>query len=97
MCIRTGAQNCVDVVNVYTPLQDTFTLDDRRQVIVPMSNFSCNGRITGYVIRVSVSFDSDDDEYPTIQVYRPTSSSSYTETHRYELRANDISVTNFIS
>ena len=90
MCICTGAQNCVDVVNVYTPIQDTFTLDDRRQVIVPMSNFSCNGRITGYVIRVSVNFDGN--QYPTIQVFRPTSPSSYSEIHRYQLVNGDVSL-----
>ncbi|XP_065899331.1 uncharacterized protein [Dysidea avara] len=89
--LQCGAQDCTDVVDVYTSIEDTFTLDVSRQVIVPMSNFSCNGRITGYLIRVSVSFDSDDDQYPTIQVYHPTNQLSYTELHRYQLVEDDIS------
>ena len=45
-------------------------------MIVPEYNFSCNGRITGYLI--SLVNDSSTGDYPIIQVWRLTSSTQYT-------------------
>ena len=86
MCSRVDGQSCVDIVNV--ELRGTVTLDDRRQVIVPITAFSCNGRITGYL--KSLEFDNGESGNPTIQVFRPISSSSYIAVHEYLLQENDI-------
>ena len=85
-CFYADGQSCVDIVNAQQ--QGSHTLDDRRQVIVPMTAFSCNGSITGYLI--SLEFDSGESGNPTIQVFRPTSSSSYMAVHEYLLQENDI-------
>ena len=45
-------------------------------MIVPESDFSCNGRITGYLI--SLESDSSSGDYPIVQVWNPTSSTVYT-------------------
>ena len=63
-------------------------MDDARQVIVPMTAFSCNGRITGYLI--SLEFDNGESGNPTIQVFHPISSSLYIEVHEYSLQEDDI-------
>ena len=64
------------------------------QVIVPRSNFSCNGRVTGY----SISLELVDDEkgsYPRVQVWHPTSSMEYTRVDaECALTASDISMMN---
>ena len=46
------------------------------QTIVPNSVFSCNGRVTGYLI--SLESDSSSGGYPSVQVWHPTSSTEYT-------------------
>ena len=45
-------------------------------MIVPRSIFSCNGRVTGYLISLD-STDSSED-YASVQVWHPTNSSFYT-------------------
>ena len=42
------------------------------QVIIPMSNTSCNGRITGFMM--SLSQEQNGSDYPRIEVWNPTSS-----------------------
>ena len=85
-----GAQSCVDTaVNVQQ--QGTNRLSSNLYVIVPRSNFSCNGRITGYL----ASLDQDDDEdcsYPRIVLWRPlnTEKTMYSYINRYTVRRNDI-------
>ena len=83
-------QSCVDIVNVDQQGTDLFSTGTftGAQVMVPMTAFSCNGIITGYLI--SLQFDSDQSGNPTIQVFRPTSSSSYSEVHEYTLQDRDI-------
>jgi len=49
----------------------------RSQVIIPEYNFSCNGRITGYLISLNRNFFGAQD-YPSVQVWHPTSSTVYT-------------------
>ena len=48
------------------------------QVIIPRSNFSCNGRITGYLISLERQSGSVAGA-PTVQVWHPTSSTEYTK------------------
>jgi len=57
--------------------QGTDTLLFSSQVIIPEYNFSCNGRITGYLISLSLNFLGTQD-YPSVQVWHPTSSTVYT-------------------
>ena len=45
-------------------------------MIVPSSAFSCNGRVTGYLI--SLELDSSSGGYPNVQVWHPTNSTEYT-------------------
>ena len=69
-----------------------FVFDDRIQVIVPRTNFSCSGRITGYLISLERLNGEDLEDLPIIQVYRPSMESreSYIEEDRYTLSNNDI-------
>ena len=64
-----GRQSCVDTVNVRQKGSDAASTDT--QVIVPNYNFSCNGRITGYLISLEPASSSGD--YPIVQVWRPNS------------------------
>ena len=45
-------------------------------MIVPNSAFSCNGRVTGYLISLVPA--SSSGSYPSVQVWHPTSSTQYT-------------------
>ena len=55
------------------------------------STFSCNGRVTGYLI--SLDSDSSSGSYPSIQVWHPTSSTEYTRVDtECALTASDISL-----
>ena len=45
-------------------------------MIVPRSNFSCNGRVTGYLI--SLRPYNSSGGYPSVQVWHPTNSTEYT-------------------
>ena len=59
-------------------------------MIVPRINFSCNGRITGYLI--SLERDASSGDYPIVQVWHPTSSTAYTRVDtECPLTENDIS------
>ena len=59
-------------------------------MIVPESDFSCNGRITGYLISLEAASSSGD--YPIVQVWHPTSSTVYTRVDtECPLTENDIS------
>ena len=86
----TAGQRCVDLVNVNQQGTDLFSTGILlgNQVIVPMTAFSCNGIITGYLI--SLQYDSRQNGNSTIQVFHPTSSSSYSEVHEYTLQDSDI-------
>ena len=91
MLICIGGQSCVDTVNVNQ--KGNFTFNDSLQVIVPNTKFSCNGRITGYIISLK-QVGNNPQHYPTIQVWHPTSSSSssssYKRISQYELVPGDI-------
>ena len=83
------AQSCVDTVNVRK--RGDNSASTTRQVIVPNSAFSCNGRVTGYLI--SLQSDSSSGGYPSVQVWHPTSSTQYTRVDtECALTASDISM-----
>ena len=75
LSIIIDAQSCVDTVNFrQRGIFVSYRFTDS-QVIVPRSNFSCDGRITGYQIRVE---EGRSRNYPIVQVWRPTSSTTFT-------------------
>ena len=83
-----NAQSCVDTVN--TKQRGTNAASTNEQVIVPASIFSCNGRITGYLI--SLESESSQGDYPIVQVWHPINSRIYTRVDtECPLTANDIS------
>ena len=59
-------------------------------MIVPKSDFSCDGRVTGYLISLD-QLSSDSGDYPSIQVWRPSGSTNYNAIRCYTLTQNDIS------
>ena len=61
------------------------------QMVVPESNFSCNGRVTGYLI--SLRMVSASGSYPTVQVWHATNPPLYTRADtECLLTATDISI-----
>ena len=61
-------------------------------MIVPSRNFSCNGRVTGYLISLE-SANNSSGGYPSVQVWHPTSSTEYTRVNtECALTENDISM-----
>ena len=69
-------QSCFDTVNVRQRGNRQF---GNGQVIVPRSNFTCNGRVTGYVI--SLESVGDSGGYPSVQVWHHINSSFYIRVH----------------
>ena len=60
-------------------------------MIITSSSFSCNGRVTGYLI--SLDNSSESEGYPSVQVWHPTSSTEYTRVDtECTLTASDISM-----
>ena len=61
------------------------------QMVVPESNFSCNGRVTGYLI--SLMMVNVSGSYPTVQVWHATNPPVYTRADtECLLTATDISI-----
>jgi len=67
-----NGQNCFDVVDIQ---QQGINIFNSGLVIVPEYNFSCDGRITGYLARLELNV-ADSGEYPTIQIWRPVTQNS---------------------
>ena len=86
-CAGIVGQSCIDVVDVNQ--QGANILSTSGLVIVPEYNFSCNGRITGYLIRLEGNANSTDLEYPSIQVWR-SNSTIYNKVGTCILTADDI-------
>ena len=63
-------QKCFDTVNVRQ--RGNNAVPTNRQMIVPRSSFSCNGRVTSYLI--SLRPYNTSGGYPSVQVWHPTSS-----------------------
>ena len=62
-------------------------------MIITSSNFSCNGRVTGYLISLESVNSSVSEGYPSVQVWHPTSSTEYNRVDTgCALTASDISV-----
>ena len=61
-----------------------------RLAIIPRLNFTCNGRITG--IRARVIVDVNRNDYPSFQVWRPSSvgSTIYNRIGEVQLKSNQI-------
>ena len=72
-CTGINGQGCVDVVDIQQ--QGTNSSFTNGLVIVPEYNFSCNGRITGYLARLELNV-VDSGEYPTIQIWHPVAQNS---------------------
>ena len=66
-------QSCIGVIDINQ--QGANTLSTSGLVVVPEYNFSCNGRITSYLIRLEENV-VDSTEYPSIQVWRPINQNS---------------------
>ena len=69
-----GQISCVDTVDVEQAGSNQ--ADTHKQVIVQGTDFSCNGRITGYLISLDKANSSGD--YPIVQVWHPVNSVRYT-------------------
>ena len=72
--------------------QGNDTIPTRSQVIIPEYSFSCNGRITGYLISLAEEGNFG-NRYPSVQVWHPTSPNSDTYNRvdtECALTANDI-------
>ena len=74
MSPNIDGQSCADTVDVRQ--SGTNAASTSTQVIVPESDFSCNGRITGYLISLEKANSSGD--YPIVQVWHPTNPAVYT-------------------
>ena len=82
-------QSCFDTVDVRRKGNGAASTDS--QVIVQNSTFSCNGRVTGYLI--SLESVGDSGGYPSVQVWHPTSPTEYTRVDtECTLTASDISM-----
>ena len=69
-----NGQICTDVVDVHQ--QGTIIASSTGSlVIVPDYNFSCHGRITGYLIRLQLNREGSED-YPVVQVWHPINHNS---------------------
>ena len=74
--------------------QGSDRLSNNLYVIVPRNNFSCNGRITGYMVSLYQNEDDDFDEcnFPRILLWHPmnTDQTAYTIDDTYTLSNSDI-------
>lgn len=81
----TDSKGCIDMFNVQQRSNNRFQANS--QVIIPGYNFSCNGRITGYLISLQ------EVGYPSVQIWHPTSPTVYTRVDsECPLTANDINM-----
>ena len=85
----------MDTVNVQQQGSDRLS-SSNLYVIVPRSNFSCDGRITGYMASLNQINNDDDDENscnnPRIIVWQPlnTERTMFSFRNRYTLSNSDI-------
>ena len=93
--MSTDAQKCVDTVDVQQRGDDQLMNEDLN-VIVPRSNFSCNGRITGYMVSLDqeveeIEADEIECNFLSILVWRPlnTEQTTYYIANTYTLSIYD--------
>ena len=85
-----SAQECIDGVNIQ---QDGNNQIGRgRLAIIPRLNFTCNGRITGIRARVIVDDNRNRNDYPSFQVWRPSSVglTIYNRIGEVQLKSNQV-------
>ena len=83
----TGGQACInDVDNVQQIGSDR--ISDNRIVIVPRLSFTCNGRITN--IRVRIGSDGGGNNFPYVQVWRPSSSQLYNLVDQVQIQSSHL-------
>ena len=82
-----GGQFCTDNVDVQQGSNDEIGSDTL--AIIPRLHFTCNGRITS--ISARVRFDSESNDYPSFQVWRPASvdSTIYNKIGEVQLQSDD--------
>ena len=83
-----GGQACTDSVNIQ---RSGFIIGPNRLAIVPRFNFTCDGRITSIRARVFMSNDFRRNDYPSFQVWRPSSvgSTIYNKIGEVQLQSDD--------
>ena len=90
-CINSllGGQFCTDYVDVHQNGHDQLGRRDGRLAIIPRLSFTCDGRITSIRARVAFDGNSNRNEYPFFQVWRPTGSRNYNKTGEVQLQPDD--------
>jgi len=85
---------CTDLVDIQQDGEDELGRD--RLGIVPALSFTCNGRITRIIARVSRDNNMDRNGYPYFQVWRPSSTNSmvYTNIGEVQLQESQVSQCN---
>jgi len=69
-------QRCTEDINVQNQASN-LTIPQSIQVIIPMSRFSCHGRVTSFVVQLSRD-NGNTISYPSIQIWHPESDNMYT-------------------
>ena len=84
-----GGQFCTDYVNVLQNGSDQIGRD--RLAIIPRLSFACDGRITGIRARVAFDDNTNRNDYPSFQVWRPSSvgSTIYNRIGEVQLQSDD--------
>ena len=83
----TDGESCVDIVNVQQQGDDQLYANNS-QVIIPMSNTLCGGRLTGFMM--SLSQEENGNDHLRLEVWRPTKISEVFEREEYVLAEHDI-------
>ena len=80
----------MDTVDVQQRGNDQL-MNENLNVIVPKSNFSCNGRIIGYTVSLDQEVDEDGCNFPSILVWHPLNAeqTTYSIVNTYTLSMND--------
>ena len=84
-----GGQFCTDSVIIEQNGQNP--IGRNRLAIIPHLKFTCNGRITGIIARVSLDNNQNRVDYPFFQVWRPESvdSTVYNKIGEVQLQSDD--------
>ena len=84
-----SAQECIDGVNIHQDGNNQ--IGHGRLAIIPRLNFTCNGRITGIRARMIVDDNKHRNDYPSFQVWRPSSvkSTIYSKIGEVQLQSDD--------
>jgi len=86
--LLVAQQNCFDAVNVHQRGSDS--INTQGQVIVPLSSFSCSGRVTRHMISLVRLRTDNFGFFPSIQQFCPSGAGTYGAIYQYSLRLNYI-------